>query len=144
MENHKSSFFSSLTLKWCFMNKELSHQVLKQVSTYIYMCIIMMWFWYNMFKYWAHWQRTNKANYFGTMHIFFTVNTLSNKKRAMYCISRKPRELKARCYIKRMYAINEYLIIFQGFNRNIVFGEIELNEILLYCMPNRWIKQVFI
>ena len=51
------------------------------------------------------------------------------------------RELKLRRSTARMIKLNEYLSEFPGANESDKFGETELNEILLNCIPNGYSRQ---
>ena len=47
-------------------------------------------------------------------------------------------------YAAHMIKLNEYLDIFAGSQEIEKIGETELNEILLHCMPNFWIIQMYV
>ena len=74
---------------------------------------------------------------------FFPVNSLSKKKRAMRRIMRKPRGLKVRRYSYCLIDLNEYLDSFPGENMPDKIGLTELNQNLLFSMPNGWSKQAY-
>ena len=57
---------------------------------------------------------------------------------------RKPRGLKVRRYSYCLIDLNEYLDSFPGENMPDKIGLTELNQNLLFSMPNGWSKQAYV
>ena len=49
-----------------------------------------------------------------------------------------------RCYAARLIDLNDYLVSFPGEIMADKIGVTEINEIILYSMPNSWSKQAYI
>ena len=69
---------------------------------------------------------------------------LSEKERAMRRRMEKPRSLKVRRYNDHKIYLSKYLSVFYGSKEGDKICEKELNEILLNCMPNIWIRQTYV
>ena len=68
---------------------------------------------------------------------FYPVNTLSNKKRAMRCRTRKPRSLKVRSYAVILLTLTSTWIFFPGAKISDIIFVTEINGILLNSMPKQ-------
>ena len=72
------------------------------------------------------------------------MNVLSKQKRKIYRGMRKPRKLKVRRYAACLIYINDYLDAFPGSNTSDKIDKMEIDEIILNSIPNRWSKQAYV
>ena len=52
--------------------------------------------------------------------------------------------LKVRRYADHLIGLNEYLTSLPGAKLTDKIGVMEINEILLNCIPNSWVKQAYV
>ena len=62
----------------------------------------------------------------------------------MCCLMHNPRSLNIRHFESRQDELNQYLVVFPGSNGPNKIGEVGMNEILLYRMPNGCIKHTYL
>ena len=72
----------------------------------------------------------------------FSIHTLSKKNISMHYEARKPRELMFGRYTAYTAKLNEHLAVLPGSNPENCFVETEINDILLYSIPNCLLKRI--
>ena len=80
----------------------------------------------------------------GLLEYFFPVNALSNQKRAMRHIIRKPRDMSFNRFTAQQTEINKFLPVFPGSDTTKKIPAEELNEIFLHAVSNSWAKQSYL
>ena len=88
-------------------------------------------------------QNTFKLHYLGFRYVKFTINVLSNKKRAIHHGLRKTHKLKVVYYGAHMIELNEYFFALPVAKACDNIGYTELNEIILNSIPNECSTQAY-
>ena len=79
----------------------------------------------------------------GLLGRFFLINALSNQKCATRRGMRKPQIISFERLSAWLIETNKYLLLIPGLIEDNKISSEELNKILLYAVPNEWLKQSY-